>query len=83
MVGNTENKVLIREYNEDTDMEVVGRLEKNCEIGSNKEVSIFTNMKGDPLCRIRFYPIHVMLVGEGFFLFYFLLFKCYLKLLAL
>ncbi|KAF2312740.1 hypothetical protein GH714_039815 [Hevea brasiliensis] len=64
MVGKLENKVLIREYNEDTDIKVVGRLEKNCEIGSNKEVSIFTSMMVDPLCRIRFYPVHVMLVAE-------------------
>ncbi|KAJ9181806.1 hypothetical protein P3X46_005860 [Hevea brasiliensis] len=64
MVDKLEKKVLIREYNEDTDVKVVGKLEKNCEIGSNKEVSIFTNMMGDPLCRIRFYPVHVMLVAE-------------------
>ncbi|KAJ4839554.1 hypothetical protein Tsubulata_042792, partial [Turnera subulata] len=64
MVDKMENKVVIREYNEDRDIEVVGKLEKKCEIGSNKEVSIFTNMMGDPLSRIRFYPVHIMLVAE-------------------
>jgi hypothetical protein len=64
MSGSIENKVVIREYNEDRDIKVVGKLERKCEIGSNKEVSIFTNMMGDPLSRIRFYPVHVMLVGE-------------------
>ncbi|XP_031268405.1 probable N-acetyltransferase HLS1 [Pistacia vera] len=64
MVDKMENKVLIREFNEERDIEVVGKLEKNCEIGSNKGVSFFTNMMGDPLCRIRFYAVHVMLVAE-------------------
>ncbi|KAG6759780.1 N-acetyltransferase HLS1 [Populus alba x Populus x berolinensis] len=64
MSGSIENKVVIREYNEDRDIKVVGKLERKCEIGSNKEVSIFTNMMGDPLSRIRFYPVHVMLVAE-------------------
>uniref|UniRef100_A0A2N9INY1 Uncharacterized protein n=1 Tax=Fagus sylvatica TaxID=28930 RepID=A0A2N9INY1_FAGSY len=67
MADNIEKKILIREFNEDRDIEVVGKLERNCEIGSNKKgVSIFTYMIGDhdPLCRIRFYSLHVMLVAE-------------------
>ncbi|EEF43085.1 probable N-acetyltransferase HLS1-like [Ricinus communis] len=64
MADKLDNKILIREYNEDRDIKVVGKLEKNCEIRSNKEVSIFTHMMGDPLCRIRFYPVHIMLVAE-------------------
>lgn len=64
MVDKIDNKVLIREFNEERDTQVVGKLEKNCEIGSNKGVSFFTNMMGDPLCRIRLYAAHVMLVGE-------------------
>lgn len=63
MVDSAENKVLIREFNADTDSEVVGKLERNCDLGSKRGVSIFTNMMGDPCCRIRFYPLHVMLVG--------------------
>ncbi|ONI28031.1 hypothetical protein PRUPE_1G118400 [Prunus persica] len=64
MVDSAENKVLIREFNADTDREVVGKLERNCELGSKRGVSIFTNMMSDPCCRIRFYPLHVMLVAE-------------------
>ncbi|KAK7854335.1 probable N-acetyltransferase HLS1-like [Quercus suber] len=65
MAYNKEKKILIREFNEDRDIEVVGKLERNCEIGSKKGVSIFTYMIGhDPLCRIRLYPLHVMLVAE-------------------
>lgn len=62
------NRVLIREYNEERDFEVAMKLEKSCKIGSNSSnkagISIFTNMIGDdPLCRIRLYPVHVMLVS--------------------
>ncbi|XVF62450.1 hypothetical protein PTKIN_Ptkin09bG0008900 [Pterospermum kingtungense] len=65
MVDTIGDKVLVREFDDGRDTEVVGKLEKNCEIiGSNKGTSIFTNMKGDPLCRIRFYPLHLMLVAE-------------------
>lgn len=58
-----DNKVVIREFDEDRDVKVVGKLERNCEIGTTKKgFSIFTNMITDPLSRIRFYPIRVMLV---------------------
>ncbi|KAG5011721.1 hypothetical protein AAZX31_09G035300 [Glycine max] len=64
MVDRTKSKVLIREYNEDKDAKMVRKLERNCEGGTKKVVSIFTNMTGDPLSRIRFFPLHVMLVAE-------------------
>ncbi|RDY09560.1 putative N-acetyltransferase HLS1-like protein, partial [Mucuna pruriens] len=64
MVDRTRSKVLIREYNEDKDVKMVRKLERNCEIGTKKMVSILTNMTGDPLSRIRFFPLHVMLVAE-------------------
>ncbi|KAK6254383.1 hypothetical protein SCA6_015688 [Theobroma cacao] len=64
MVDNIEDKVLVREFDDGRDIEVVGKLEKNCDIGSNnKGASIFTNMTGDPLCRIGFYPLHLMLAN--------------------
>ncbi|KAG2395395.1 N-acetyltransferase HLS1-like [Vigna angularis] len=64
MVDRTRNKILIREYNEDKDVKMVRKLERNSEIGAKKVVSIFTNMMGDPLSRIRFFPLRVMLVAE-------------------
>ncbi|CAN1281553.1 Probable N-acetyltransferase HLS1-like, partial [Linum perenne] len=61
-------EVLIREYNEDRDAKMVGKLEKSCEnVESSDEterVSIFGSIVGDPLRRIRLYPVHVMLVAE-------------------
>ncbi|RYR12746.1 hypothetical protein Ahy_B04g070126 isoform C [Arachis hypogaea] len=63
--STTECKVvIIREFDKERDVKVVEKLERNCEIGTKKGVSIFTNMMGDPLSRIRFYPIHVILVAE-------------------
>ncbi|KAK6930275.1 GNAT domain [Dillenia turbinata] len=64
MDDNIESKVLIREFDEARDNEVVEKLEKNCEIGSKKGISIYSNMMGDPLGRIRLYPFHIMLVAE-------------------
>ncbi|XP_061990070.1 probable N-acetyltransferase HLS1 isoform X2 [Rosa rugosa] len=64
MVDKAVNKFLIREFSADTDIEVVGKLERNCELGSKRGVSIFTNMMCDPLCRIRFYPLHIILVAQ-------------------
>ncbi|GMP76343.1 hypothetical protein CsSME_00033064 [Camellia sinensis var. sinensis] len=59
------NKVVIREFNEDKDVEVVMKLEKNCDqAGSQNGISTITNTKGDPLSRVRFYHVHVMLVAE-------------------
>ncbi|XP_059661947.1 probable N-acetyltransferase HLS1 [Cornus florida] len=58
------DKILIREFNEERDSEEVMKLEKNCEIGSKEGISIFTNMMDDPLCRVKLYPVHVMLVAE-------------------
>ncbi|KAJ7955230.1 Acyl-CoA N-acyltransferases superfamily protein [Quillaja saponaria] len=64
MVDSILDRVSIREFDMNRDTEVVGKLERNCEIGTKKGVSIFSNMMGDPFSRIRFYPLHVMLVAE-------------------
>ncbi|KAG4210521.1 hypothetical protein ERO13_A02G054300v2 [Gossypium hirsutum] len=64
MGDSVGDEVFVREFDDDRDIEMVGKLERNCERGSNnKGTSIFTNMMGDPLCRIRFYPVHLMLVA--------------------
>ncbi|KAG5555273.1 hypothetical protein RHGRI_012717 [Rhododendron griersonianum] len=64
MDENTGNKILIREFDENKGVEVVMKLEKSCETGAQKGVSIISNISGDPLTRIRFYHVHVMLVAE-------------------
>ncbi|XP_012454885.1 probable N-acetyltransferase HLS1-like [Gossypium raimondii] len=65
MVDSIGDRVLVREFDDGRDIEVVGKLEKSSEIGSNnKGTSIFTNNTIDPLWRIRFFPLHLMLVAE-------------------
>lgn len=65
MDENTGNKILIREFDENKGVEVVMKLEKSCETGAQKGMSIISNISGDPLSRIRFYHVHVMLVSES------------------
>ncbi|CAN0855406.1 Probable N-acetyltransferase HLS1-like [Linum grandiflorum] len=56
-------EVLIRKYNEERDVKMVGKLEKSCENikqgDDDERVSIFSSITGDPLRRIRLYPVHV------------------------
>lgn len=60
--GSMDKKVvIIREFNREKDWEVVEKLERNCEIGSRKDFSILINTLGDPLCRIRLYPLGLLL----------------------
>ncbi|OWM88055.1 hypothetical protein CDL15_Pgr016628 [Punica granatum] len=72
-----EGEVVVREYSESRDRELVGKLEKKCEVINNggsrinrskansKSVSISTNtISDDPSCRIRLYTVRVMLVAE-------------------
>nr|ABA98942.1 acetyltransferase, GNAT family protein [Oryza sativa Japonica Group] len=59
-----KSEVSIREYDRERDMEAIEKLERSCEIGAGKGFSIVTNMMGDPLCRIRLFQLHVMMVAE-------------------
>ncbi|KAK4265901.1 hypothetical protein QN277_026891 [Acacia crassicarpa] len=60
-----EEEVVIREFEEERDVKVVGKLERNCEIGTKERVSIFTNLLSNhPFSRICFYPLRLILVAE-------------------
>ncbi|KAL5996429.1 hypothetical protein ACLOJK_026507 [Asimina triloba] len=61
---NKKKALIIRDFNGDGDLKMIERLERKCEIGSKKGLSILTNMMGDPQCRIRLYQNHVMMVAE-------------------
>ncbi|KAL5206290.1 hypothetical protein ABZP36_034499 [Zizania latifolia] len=63
-IAMAESKVLVREYDRERDMEAVEKLERSCETSTGQGFSIVTNTMGDPLCRIRLFPLHVMLVAE-------------------
>ncbi|KAH7518090.1 hypothetical protein FEM48_Zijuj09G0133800 [Ziziphus jujuba var. spinosa] len=56
--------VVIRELNPNKDTKAVEELERMCEAGSSGKMSLFTDLLGDPICRIRHSPSFLMLVAE-------------------
>lgn len=59
---DTDPMVLVKEYQEDRDLESVEKLDRSCELGSRKGISL-TDMMGDPLYTIRLYERRIMLVS--------------------
>ncbi|KAL6647676.1 hypothetical protein ACP70R_015113 [Stipagrostis hirtigluma subsp. patula] len=58
--------VAVREFDGDRDRAAVERLESACEVGpSGGKVCLFTDLLGDPLCRVRHSPAYLMLVAEA------------------
>ncbi|MCO5578760.1 hypothetical protein L7F22_032606 [Adiantum nelumboides] len=62
--SNAKVEVRIRPYDETIDLQRSDWLEKQCEAGPSSGASLFTDLLGDPLCRIRQYPAFAMLVAE-------------------
>lgn len=54
--------VVIREFQVNKDTERVVTLENTCEVGPTNKLSLFTDMLGDPICRLRNSPSFLMLV---------------------
>ncbi|MCL7027287.1 hypothetical protein MKW94_026337 [Papaver nudicaule] len=54
----------VRKYEENKDLEGSERLERAREVGPTGKMSLFTDMLGDPLCRVRQFPDNLMLVAE-------------------
>lgn len=54
--------VAVREYDEERDKVAVEELERRCEVGQQGKPSLVTDLMGDPICRVRPFPIHIMLV---------------------
>ncbi|OIT05039.1 PREDICTED: probable N-acetyltransferase HLS1 [Nicotiana attenuata] len=64
----TEDKktvVIVRQYDEERDKLAVEELEGQCDFGQRGQPSLFTDLMGDPISRIRNLPLHVMLVAEA------------------
>ncbi|KAF7814507.1 putative N-acetyltransferase HLS1 [Senna tora] len=59
-----EEMVVVREYDEERHKEAVEKMESLCEVGQRGKPSLVTDLMGDPICRIRHFPIHIMLVAE-------------------
>ncbi|KAJ6713860.1 N-ACETYLTRANSFERASE [Salix viminalis] len=62
--GEMENLVVVREYDERRDKVAVEEMERRCEVGQRGKPSLVTDLMGDPICRVRNFPSHVMLVAE-------------------
>ncbi|KAG5563373.1 hypothetical protein RHGRI_005953 [Rhododendron griersonianum] len=43
----------------------LGSAEFGCEVGSGGKLSLFTDLLGDPICRVRHSPAYLMLVAEA------------------
>ncbi|QHO10419.1 hypothetical protein HN51_068389 [Arachis hypogaea] len=56
--------VVMREYDPNRDRERVEEVERICEVGPSGKLSIFTDLLGDPICRVRHSPSFLMLVAE-------------------
>ncbi|OMO85695.1 hypothetical protein CCACVL1_10039 [Corchorus capsularis] len=59
-----EELVVVREYDEEKDKEGVEEMERLCDIGEGGKPSIVADLLGDPICRVRHFPSHIMLVAE-------------------
>ncbi|XP_078430365.1 putative N-acetyltransferase HLS1 [Wolffia australiana] len=58
--------IVIREFDVERDCPGATAVERMCEVGSNGagKISLFTDLLGDPLCRVRHSPAFLMLVAE-------------------
>ncbi|KAA8522605.1 hypothetical protein F0562_013034 [Nyssa sinensis] len=56
--------VVVREFDPRRDCRVVEELERRCEVGPCGKLSLFTDLLGDPICRVRHSPAYLMLVAE-------------------
>ncbi|ESW28720.1 hypothetical protein PHAVU_002G012000 [Phaseolus vulgaris] len=56
--------VVVRVFDPNRDRERVEAVERICEVGPSGKLSLFTDMLGDPICRVRHSPAFLMLVAE-------------------
>ncbi|XP_022843762.1 probable N-acetyltransferase HLS1 [Olea europaea var. sylvestris] len=56
--------VVIREFDAQKDCRAVEKVERKCEVGPSGKLSLFTDLLGDPICRVRHSPAYLMLVAE-------------------
>lgn len=58
--------IVVREFNPEKDCLAVEEVERRCEVGPSGKISLFTDLKGDPICRVRHSPAFLMLVRHSF-----------------
>ncbi|KAF7129649.1 hypothetical protein RHSIM_Rhsim10G0101100 [Rhododendron simsii] len=57
--------LVVREFDGKKDCKGVEEVERRCEVGSGGKLSLFTDLLGDPICRVRHSPAYLMLVAEA------------------
>ncbi|KAK5785014.1 probable N-acetyltransferase HLS1 [Gossypium arboreum] len=63
-MGDDKCVLVIREFDPSKDLTSVEEVEKRCEVGPSGKLSLFTDLLGDPICRVRHSPAFLMLVAE-------------------
>ncbi|XP_028764172.1 probable N-acetyltransferase HLS1 [Neltuma alba] len=63
-MGEQPETVVVRVFEASKDRERVEAMEKICEVGPSGKLSLFTDLMGDPICRVRHSPAYLMLVAE-------------------
>ncbi|KAB2004724.1 hypothetical protein ES319_D11G219700v1 [Gossypium barbadense] len=63
-MGDDNCVLVIREFDPSKDLTSVEEVEKRCEVGPSGKLSLFTDLLGDPICRVRHSPAFLMLVAE-------------------
>lgn len=61
---NEQVRIVVREFNPKKDTREVEEVERRCEVGASGKLSLFTDLLGDPICRVRHSPAYLMLVAE-------------------
>lgn len=56
--------LVVRPFDAGKDCKAVEEVERRCEVGPSGKLSLFTDMLGDPICRVRHSPSFHMLVAE-------------------
>ncbi|KAM3363408.1 putative N-acetyltransferase HLS1 [Capsicum galapagoense] len=56
--------IVVREFDAKKDSKEVEQVERSCEVGPGGKLSLFTDLLGDPICRVRHSPAYLMLVAE-------------------
>lgn len=57
-----ECEIVVREFDPSKDMSSVEDVERRCEVGPSGKLSLFTDLLGDPICRVRHSSSYLMLV---------------------
>lgn len=62
--GDLVVSIVVREFDSKNDSKEVEEVERRCEVGPSGKLSLYTDLLGDPICRVRNSPAYLMLVAE-------------------